>query len=218
MWSTSATDLRNLISDGPTDKRAYRKKVVGYVDGTNTTFKTFEWRRTSDFTASGVGTGVFVNNVQGTVTSDTPSTGEFALSVAPPYGTGVAVYATYYYQWFLDSEIAVFLKSSAQWLGFSNDPTVIPEGLQPAALHFAAQEAYSKIAMFWSIRISESYMLEDAPAPDTKGPVEQFIEMSKYFREKAIELRDNFYTRQGQSLAPMSTSIAGIVGAVTPRR
>lgn len=215
MWTNYISDLRNLLSDGPTDKYAYRKKVFNPIDGVNQAFKTFEWRRVTDFTTAGAPLGVYVDDALVTTSADDTALGEFSLQAAPANGTVVT--ATYYYQWFLDSEITQFMISATNWVGLGDDPLNIPQGLRPGALHYGAQEAYQKLALRWSQRVSEIYLLEDAPA-DTHKPVQTYLELSKYMREKALELRNDFYQGQGTQLKPNTVSLLGRVNAVMPRR
>ena len=114
MWTTALQDLRNHLSDGATDRYHFRKRCFGEIDGTNTRFKTFEFRRVTDFTQE---EGVYINGVlqpASGVSSDSLIPGEFILQTAPSDGS--IVEASYYTQWFLDSELEDFLKQSSRWL------------------------------------------------------------------------------------------------------
>jgi len=215
-WITATSDLRTLLSDGPTDKIRYRKSVFGQKNGANKRFKTFEPRRVTDLTTATQPFGVFINGSLVATASDDLIVGEFELVTAPVDGDFVE--ATYYYQWFIDSELAVFLKNAAQWLGKGADITTVPDGLQPAALHHAAQESYHKLALKWSEHMSEMYLLEDAPKDGSKDVLEGYRALAKDFTEKATALRNDFYERQGQSIQPIVTSIIGSVRDVKPQR
>lgn len=48
-WTTAASDLRTSLSDNSKDKHCYRKSVFGELNGTNTRFKTLEFRRINNF-------------------------------------------------------------------------------------------------------------------------------------------------------------------------
>lgn len=221
-WTTALTDLRTLLSDGPTDRYAYRKKCFGEVDGTNTMFKTLEFRRVTDYTSSTSSAsplGVYVGGTRvpyTLVTSDSLTTGEFTLTNAPL--PSQAVEATYYYQWFLDAELVTFLGASSEWLQSTTDYTTIPLGLVPAAKYYAAQEAMHKMAARWVERMSEQYLVEDAPDHKNMGVADSYRRLAEDYKKKSVELRDQYYTRQGQSLQPLHASSFGTTTNTTPRR
>lgn len=221
-WTAAPTDLRNLISDGDTDRNAYRKKCFGYVDGMNTSYKTLEFRRVTDFSddsSSAAPLGVYVSGVRvpyTSITSDDTPTGEFVLMTAP---TGSQVIeASYYYRWFLDSEITLFLEAAAEWLTSVPNYLLIPEGLRPAAKYYAAQEAMHKMAARWVEKQSEQYLIEDQPDPRNKGVPDSYRLLANDYKKKSVELRDQYYTRQGQALQPLFVSSPGVVGANQPSR
>ena len=215
-WATSRLDLRRLLSDGEKDKLRHRKRVFGNIDGTNATFKTFEFRRLTDFTSATSPEGVYVNSVAVPVTSDDQSnTGEFVLTTAPVDGD--VVDATYFIQWFLDEEIDGFLQDAANWIGntIADD---IPPGLRPAALHYGAQEAYQKLALRWAEYISEVYRLEDAPRDSSFKMVEQYEKSAQDMHKKSFDLRDDYYKRSGRSLQPLFGIVQGAVVDPVPKR
>ena len=215
-WTTNIADLRALLSDQGDDRHCYRKKVFGVINGSNKVFKSFETRRVTDFTSASAPLGAYVDDTHATCTADNTAVGEFTLTTAPADGSVVT--ASYYYRWFNDTELQVFLKNATQWLGLGADVTLVPDGLQPAALHFAAQEAYHKIAVRWAERWSEMYLLEDRPDSDNDTIVDTYRNLSKDFRMKAEALLKNFYERSGQSDAPLFRSIRGKVRDYMPRR
>lgn len=215
-WTTAVDDLRALISDQANDRHAYRKRVFGQINGVNTTFKTFETRRVATMVGAIAPLGAFVDGVSAAVSADNILVGEFELAVAPSDGS--VVEATYYYQWFLDNELLIFLKNATQWIGIGEDHTKVASGLQPAALHFAAQEAYHKIAVRWAERWSEMYLLEDRPAADNDSIVDTYRNLSKDFRMKAEALRAGFYGRNDQANAPLFGSVVGNVRDLKPQR
>ena len=215
-WTSATDELRTLISDGAKDKLRHRKRVFGKIDGTNTTFKTFEFRRLTTFVGAVAPLGAYVNGLIAAVTSDDFSdTGEFEITTAP--ADGDVVEATYFIQWFLDTEIDNFLLSTAQWLSFATIDQV-PPGLRPAALHYAAQEAYQKLALRWAEHISNTYRLEDQPGEDAYGIVDQYRNMSSDMHKKSFDLRDDYYKRSGKTLEPTWASITGRVADPVPKR
>lgn len=219
-WTTAALDLRNLLSDGDIDKARYRKRVFGEVNGTNTHFKTFEFRRTTDFSTSSLPLGVWVSGVNvGTsgITSDSPVTGDFDLLVAPT--DGQVVEASYYIQWFLDTEIINFLRLSTNWLGLGDDPLVVGQGLRPAALKYAASDAYQKLAIKWAEMLSEQFMLNDSPDKDKNFKiVDAYMKAAAQFRKDAEAVRDDFYSRSGREKQPLFGNNVGAVSDNVPKR
>jgi len=226
MWTTTAqaiSDLRTLIADGPTDKLCDQKLVFGPINGVNTRFKTFELRRVTDFTAPIVSpspVGVFKNfvilNPSTDLSTDDLTSGTFNLAVAPVDGDEIR--ASYYYQWFLDTDLDTFLQTASQWLG--NAPTYVntPDGLIPAVLHYAAEEAYARLSLWFSTNQSNAFMLNDAPDPKNKGVADSYQKMADSMESKAEKLRAGYYTRQDQPLAPLFASNFGRVRNLTPRR
>lgn len=223
-WASTAvaiTSLRTLIKDNPTDKICYDKQVIGTVDGDNLYFKTFEYRRITDFTLATFPQGVFIDGAQidpSLVASDDTTSGAFALTLTAVPQNRSSIRATYYYQWFTDTELDTFLQNSSTWLGYGSTYINLTDGLNAAALRFAAQEAYEAAAMKYSIRMSEVYKLNDAPSEDILNAVKAFSDMADGFMDKARDLRDDYYTRQGQSLAPNFAFSLGRVTDPTPRR
>lgn len=222
MWASTAdgiSALRTLLSDGPTDKLASQKKLLGNINGSNVKFKTFEARRITNFTTAIAPLGVYVNGslqAGGAISGDDTATGVVTLATAPMDGTEVA--ASYYYQWFLDSELDAFLQTSSNWLLSSVTYVGTPGGLIPSALSYAASEAFHKLSVQMSIRSSAAYRLEDAPQKDVMEAAKSFQDIAKNFEERAIRQRDDFYTRQGQANQPLSAYSLGNLSAVTPRR
>jgi hypothetical protein len=191
------------------------------VNGTNLIFKTFEFRRVTNLkTQVGPSLGVFVDGVRLSevtgITSDDPAVGEVILTAAPLDGS--VVEATYYSQWFLDAELDAFLRSATEWLQLGSDPTNIPGGLQPAAKYYAAQEAYHKLCSRWAEMQSETFRFEDSPSGETKTPVDYYRALANDARIKSEKLRNDYYSRSGQQLAPLFASIPGAVPRVQPKR
>lgn len=214
-WTTAVADLRALLSDGPTDKLR-QKRVLGNQDGVRVSFKTFEFRRVTNFTTATAPLGVFIDGTAVTVSADDLPTGVFTLAVAPTNGQEIE--ARYFLQWFLDTELDTFLRSSSQWLNLGSDVTQIGPGLQPAALQYAAADAYQKLALRWAEHQSETYRLEDAPDGKIKSVADQYRSMSTDHRKLALSNRNEFYTRNGQALQPLFRSIAGNAKETVPQR
>lgn len=227
MWVTLAdaiTDLRATISDGPTDKLCEKKAIFGDQNGVNLQFKTFERRRVTDFSvapAAGSPEGIYLDDVLlapvSGVAADDLTSGVFTLAASPTDLQKLR--GTYYYQWFLDSELGAFLTNATQWLGLGTDPTKVPDGLIPATLDYAAQKCYDKLSLWFSTKASVAFLLEDAPDASNAGVIDSYDKMAAKFGTAATNQRNEFYSnRQGQALAPRFSSISGRVREIVPRR
>lgn len=208
-WATAITDLRSRLFDTPNSRLRWRKKVFGDQDSANKVFKSFEDRRVTDFSVITSPLGVFVNGTLQVVDLDDPITGEFALHTAP--ATNDDLRATYYYNLFIDDELSSYLSMASDWLGSGSDYTIVQEGLRAAALSYAGAEAFQNMAVRVSNMPSEEYRLEDSPDDKTDSPSERYLKVSQTFRTQAKQLRDAFYTRQGQSLQPLYGVVKGAV-------
>jgi hypothetical protein len=197
------------------------KKILGVVDGINTIFKTFEYRRVTNFTTATFPLGLYLNGTAiplGNIIQDDLESGTFQLQAPSLPSNTSKLTGTYYYKWFDDSELDQFLQNASSWLGYGTSYVNLDDGLNAAALRFAAQEAYEKAAAKYSTRASQVFQLEDAPTEDIMKSIEAFKEMSEGFLEKAETMRDDFYKRQGQPLAPLFGFALGRVTDPTPRR
>lgn len=211
-WTTGVENLRTLLSDGPTDKLRALKSVFGTLDGVNKTFKTFEFRRVTDFssTATAFPLGLYVNGEwqpPSAIAVDSPETGFFQAATA--YSDSTLLTCSYYIQWFTDAELDGFLIRASDWLGLGDDYTIVPTGLKTAALKYAAHEAYQKLSLRWAEAITETYRLQDAPDEKRMQVVEAYQRASKLALDEATKYRDDFYTRKGQALAPRFGTISG---------
>ena len=226
-WSSTAvaiSSLRDVLLDNVTDKLASNKKVIGVIDGSNLTFKTFEYRRVTDFTTNAGSTfplGVYKDGTQialNKITVDDISSGTFKIDVSVVPSGRSSITATYYYQWFLDSELDTWLQNASTWMGLGSTYINIPDGLNASALDFAAREAYRAAAMKYMIRMREVYQLEDAPDESTMKQVDAFRSMAKDYMDSSQQLRKQYYQRQDQFESPLFGFSLGQVTDPTPRR
>lgn len=215
-WLTSITDIRSLLSDQSNDKFSFRKKVFGVQDGSNKTFKTFEIRRVTDFTSASSGVGVYVNSNYTGVASDDPVTGEFTLLNAPTQKDRIE--ASYYHQWFNDSQLDSFLRFSSNYIGQGDSYSDTPEGLRPVVLKFATSEAYQELSVRFARMLSEQFRIEDLPKEAIHAAIDSYNKMAENYRDSAEKLLKNFYTRQGQNFAPLFGFVKGKARDVAPNR
>lgn len=217
-WTNAVSDLRRKLADNSSDKLSWRKTVFGVVDGSNTKFKTYEWRRVTDFTtvASDQSLGVFVNQAFATVVSDDVVVGQFQLATPPTDGDTLE--ASYYNQWFIDAELESFLVSSTQIMAFGSDYLQVPEGLRPAALEYACGDAFKQLALRYR-QMGEMYRVEDLPRAGLDKFITEYNEAAQKCYEEATKRRDEFYdSRQGQAKQPLYASILGTAVDPQPKR
>lgn len=215
-WTSAISDVRIQLADNANNKHRYRKRCIGQVDGTNATFKTFEIRRINDFTTASPPLGAYVNGVFAPVASDNTEIGEFVL-VSPP-SDGSVVEATYYVQWFVDTEVQGFLTQATEWLGLGSDYSNVPEGLRPAAKFYACKQGCEFMSLRWAEFISDTYLYQDAPRTDQRSPVDEFRKLAETYYKQAQDARKGYYSRQDQNEAPLFATISGAVLDVQPKR
>lgn len=219
-WTSAVSDLRARLSDGDTDKYNWRKTVFGAVDGANVRFKTFEFRRVTDFSAVSPtpATGVYVDGTLQVIApgNDFPESGEFILTTAP--NQGQAIEASYYSQWFKTDELTVFLVDAANWCGYSGSFDALPGGLQSAALDYCMSLAYQKLALKFAKYYSEMYRVEDSQSEERDRLVAAYETASEKSFETAEKKRKSYYTRADMNEAPASRSLPGAVRRVEPNR
>ena len=227
-WTTSLSDLRTLLNDNSEDCLRSKKKCFGTVNGSNLSFKTFEFRRVTNFTdavSSAAPLGVFITSGGITtrvdpsnISADYPDTGDFTLNVAVVPTSGMVVQASYYAQLFLDSELTSIIQRSTQSLQLGTDPTQVDPALWDAVLNYSAAECLKKLSMKYTMAASSTYLLEDAPKKEMLEVASTFQSLGKTYTADAFKIRDAFYTRAGQTLAPNFVANYGRVSAVTPKR
>ena len=215
-WATADVardELRAFLNDGLTDRPVKGKKLVGTANGTNTLFFAFDDRIVESTPPS---VFVSVNGVDVTFTLDDPIMGQFTLAAAPAIGNEVR--ARYYVQYFLDSELDEFLRLATGQILESRDVTLINDGLAPAALNFAGYFGFTKQAIRWTQRMSEKYLLEDAPLDDgaSQRP-NHFRQIAQDYQKAARDQRDSYYMRDSRRHAPAWRMFRPVIPQVGPK-
>ncbi len=223
-YTEAIAELRQLLSDGETDKRSTKKKLLGNIDGVNTTFTTYDKHIIEDTLE------VFINDNVVTASLTDPNSGEVELTSAP--SGNMKLTASYYWQWWTDVELQNFLNKGAESVGQvdgtntgggSSDVAYlqIPQGVRTAALYYAAGHANQKLIQYMmNRRHSGEFLLEQ-----DKGGDEGFAliiqqmrgEMNDMFKQ-AQQFRDDFYRRQGRRNAPVVAVKLGRTKNYGPRR
>ncbi len=218
-YTQAITEIRQLLSDSEFHKKATKKKLIGKIDANNTKFFTYDKRLVEDSLE------VFVNDEAANFTLDDAIKGEITLGEAPEKNK--AVTASYYYQFWIDDELKSFLNKGAeqvsQWTDAVPDNAylAISGGLKTPALMFACSLATdSLISYMINRRHSEEFNIEQDGNDDTgfSQMITAMKDQSKHFWDRGLQMRDDFYKRQGKRNAPAFAVKLGRVRTYGPVR
>ncbi len=214
-WTTAISDLRLQISDGPKDKLAMQKALVGVVNGTNKIFKTFDFRVLTNFVGAAAPFGVYVNDALATVDSHDLESGFIVLNAAPIAGDNV--HANYYHQWFNDTQLEQFLLSANLFLNKGIFYSNLEEGLRVIALEYAKYLAYNELAVRTARTLADTFRFEDSSGKD-RSAEPNFHRMATSCYDKALEMRKEYYSGAGRQHIPSFVLSKGNVKDVAPNR
>lgn len=207
-WTNAFTELREFLSDTKFNKRASGKQVKGQVNGMNQAFITYDKRFIEDTFE------VFVNDLPAKFQIVDSIAGTFTICPAPDVNSTVV--ASYYWQWWLDSELQTYLNKAAESMGIDDTQhpdggaddvayLAIPQGLRGAALNLAASYAQAALVQYMMNRKHSGEFLLEQDGNDDAGFAQIINAMTKQkqdYYKTGIELRDDFYKRQGREFAP----------------
>ena len=213
--ASAVADLRRFVNDGPTDRPIKTKQVIGLVNGVNQEFLTFEDRIVVGTLRVTVD---FVPLAPAAVSLVDPVLGMFTLATAPVGGS--VVRASYYFQYFLDSELQEAIQLATEQLtDGGDDPTQLTPGLKTAALLYGAHFGFTKQSIRWVQRASSRFLLEEEPIQqEALQRSNLFDTLAKRFFDEARIVRDDYYKRQGRSLGPAFSVFKPRIPRVGPRR
>ena len=214
-WTTAISDVTLHLSDGPTDKPAMQKALIGVVNGTNKIFKTFDARVLTNFTTSVAPFGVYVNDALVAVDAHDLESGFIVLHTAPQ--SGDTVHANYYHQWFNDTQLGQYLTSGAMFLNKGIFYDTLEEGLRVIALEYAKYLAYNEMAARTSRTIADTFRFEDGSGKD-RSAEPNFNRMATACYDKAMEMRKDYYSGAGRQHIPSFVLSRGNVKDVAPNR
>lgn len=202
-YSSAVIELRQIIADTEFNKKATKKKLIGPVDGNNTSFVTYDKRIYSDSVE------VFVNGELASFSVVDEIKGELLLATAPDKNTKVE--ASYYWRFWIDDELKNFLnkgaESTGQYGSTSPDQAYlnIEPGLKNAALYFAASLATRSLIFYiTNRRHSEEFLIEQDKNDDTNfsQTITAMNTQAKALWDQAVFHRDDFYKRLGKRNKP----------------
>lgn len=218
-YTLAVTELRQMLSDTPFNKKASNKKLIGAIDGENVDFVTYDKRLFADTVE------VFVAGESAQFNLNDPIQGSITLKSPPD--KNVKVTANYYFQFWIDAELKNFLNKGAESTGVfvdvipDNAYLVILPGLKNAALHLAAAMANdSLVAYLVNRRHSEEFNIEQDGNDDNgfSQMINALNARSKMFWDRGTWLRDDYYKRQGRRNAPSFKQKVGTPRIYGPRR
>ncbi len=213
--------LRSLAQDADVSKVIFGENICADpatpADGVNTHF-----RLRSAPVVSG---SVYISTVGGSYRSQTGftvdlPTGIVTFTVAP--AANAQMVADYAFYWFADAQHTEFLNQAGDNLQLGQNPldlTTVVIGLQPALIQYA-------LANLWRARASqyaEKYASSGGEAGESVQTVaEAYIKLARAADKRGDELRDGYYSKQGQKLdvsyASPRTYPAPGFDPITPRR
>jgi hypothetical protein len=202
-YTAAITEMRQLLADTEFHKRATKKKLIGKIDANNQTFFTYDKRLLEDSLE------VYVNDEAVSFTLEDAIKGQLLLGDAPAKNTSVV--ASYYYQFWIDDEVKNFLNKGAEQVSQWTEATIdnaylsIPGGLKSPALMFAASMATdSLISYMINRRHSEEFNIEQDGNDDNgfSSMITAMKDQAKHYWDRGVQMRDDFYKRQGKRSAP----------------
>lgn len=216
-WTTALTDLRTELQDNADNKYALRKNVFGSPDGTLVEFATIEGRYVPASLVvyaapPGGGTPSVVT------VSDTTGweQGIFRLQAAPQ--PRQLITASYYWQYFTDTEITNFLKTAASRVGITDYTTTPVDGLERVVLNYACAAAYRFLSSQWIRKISEKVLLKDSPVSENDTRSNLFLKQAQDYEKMGNDERIEYYKAQGRRYKPSFSTSQGNITPWTPRR
>jgi len=151
--SSAVSNLRSLLGDNPSDKYEFKTDVFPTPDGVTRRFFVGQTRLVPD-TLEVYHNGVHLQAVSGAVV-DTAK-GEFTYEGPDgPIRRGL-LQASFYFQWFTDSDLEAFLTEAAQMLNFESPSGDFAIGLRPTLLSWACYNAYMRKAAEFAETVSAS--------------------------------------------------------------
>lgn len=202
-YTSAIVELRQLLSDSEFHKKVSKKKLIGAIDGENTSFITYDKRILSDSFQA------FVNNIAVDSTVEDEVKGEITLSSAPDKNSRVE--ASYYWRFWIDDELINFLNKGAE--ATSQFTSSIPDnaylsiipGLKTCALMLSASLATRSLIQYMiNRRHSEEFLLEQDGNDDKdfSAMISALQKVADQYWKDGIQMRDDFYKRQGKRNAP----------------
>lgn len=188
-----------------------RRNTFGdQVNGTNKFFQ-LNNRRFVDASLVVISDGSTLTPVTDYTTD--PTRGTFTIG-AGPAAPATTLEARYDWLLFLDAEIDEHTASGMRFVGYT-DVTAVPDGLLEALIRYACGCAFEALA-------ARSAGLIDASAGNKtinrKSIKDHYLALAKQKYDEAKELRDTFWTKQGQQNTPAYGKFATQQTVYTPRR
>lgn len=211
-------ELRVKASDTPTSNLVTTETPIGTPNGVLTTFRlqnplvvpnSVYITLNTNFRSPTIGGSTLIKSVDyinGILTFINP-----VPSQPNPWGVDYA------FNWFTDTDHQSFLVMGARFVGPGDnaDPTTVPEGLLPALFAFASSEAWERRSAAYAHRFSSS---GGQAGQSVDVVTKAYLELSKDAMKKAIQLRDDYYLKQGRRKNPSSAILSYGIDPYTPQR
>lgn len=133
---------------------------------------------------------------------DVDQNGNFTLPVAPVS----ALLVTYGWQFFTDTAIDNYVDQARQWLRQFQSVSMVPDGLNPALVHYAAGLALSALARQLTLSAQKAGTAEIDLSDITKAYQAQAAALIKL----AGAERDAYYSRGSEALDPTAVDVSSV--------
>lgn len=150
--SSAVSNLRSLLGDNPSDKFEFKTDVYPTPNGVTTRFFVGQTRLVSG-TLEVYHNGVLIPAVSGSAIDTAKGSFDYTAADGPPKGQ---VEASFYYQWFTDSDLEAFITEASQMLNFESPSGDFAIGLRPTLLSWACYNAYMRKAAEFAETVESS--------------------------------------------------------------
>lgn len=129
-----------------------------------------------------------------TPSQDVDPNGNFTLPISPV----ASLQVTYGWQFFADAAIDNFVDQARQWLREYTAITLVPDGLNPALIHYAASLALTALAR----QVTLSAIKAGTAEIDLSSITTAYQKQASELMDRACQERADYWSRGPEKLAP----------------
>ena len=217
MTTTAAliTSIRTKGNDTSTSNLVLGESPVGQGnqknDGSNTHFRLQN-------------TNLVTGSVYVTINTSYRATTGFTMDLvnglvvfaSAPAANANPFYIDYNFQWFTDTDYTDFITDATRDLGYSYvDPTTVPDTLIPALEQYALYYYWTRRASRYAHKYSSS---GGSAGQQVDVVTENFLSLAKMAKKCGVDLRDDYYKKQGRQYDPASGTVTYQFDPMSPIR
>jgi len=200
--SEMTASIRNLVDDLATSKFIPREDLGKQINGTNKIFF-LEKRNIVASSTNVISDGVTLTET----TNYTVNVAKGMITIAPATSApSASLTVDYYWQRFSDAVLLDFINAGLRFIGYGTDATATendllgtPESLKEAVEHYALHHVYNALATITADLYKAGAGKKNI---DKDGIFKKYQQLAQDNKKGALELRDNYYKRQGRREAP----------------